>query len=127
MDQGTYIIFSDGDIWITKYLKKGFGHIRIVVNDGYNWTHINPSRTHLEWEIMPYMPDDSPFSDHFHGSTIVRMTVDADKRNWICRIGMMSCVLMVKYYLGISKKSIITPHNLFKYIINNSLGEVHGR
>ena len=126
MEPATYLIFSDGDIWISKFLKKGFGHVRVVVNDGYNWIHINPSRTHLEWEIMNYLPSDSPFNDHFHGSTIVKIHTEARKRNWIFRIGVMSCVLMIKYYLGLHSISL-TPYQLYKSIIYKELGEIYGR
>lgn len=120
-----YLVFSDGDIWITKFLKTGFGHIRIVVNDGYNWIHFNPSCHQFEWDIMPYESTDTPFKDHFKNSTIIKLHLDPKRNSWVGRIGMMTCVLMVKYFLGIKCRPR-TPYQLYRYLIDNELGELYG-
>ena len=120
-----YLIFEDGDLSICKYLKKGFGHVSILVCDGFNWVFFNPSKSHFEWEIMPLMPTDDPFKDYFKSATLVKIDDIVTTNRWVGKIGFMSCVLLAKYFLGIRSLSI-TPYQLYKYVIKKELGAHHG-
>lgn len=120
-----YIVFKDGDLWISRFFKKGFSHIQIVACDEFNWIVLDPSSTHLDWEILPFKADDNPFEEYFKNCTVVSLNNIENKSNWIGRVGFMSCVLLAKYVFGIKSHSL-TPYQLYKYIIKNKLGEVHG-
>lgn len=122
----TYIIFSNGDGITSKFLKKGFGHIKILVCDGFSWILIDPTFTHLDWYILPITAQENPFVEYISESTIIRMfNTPVKKKIWVGKLGILSCVLIVRYYLGIHN-ILLTPYQLYKFILRHELGEHYG-
>ena len=123
----TFVIFLDGHGFTRKILKKGFVHIQILLCDGFNWILIDPTFTHLEWYILPIAAKEDPFREYVPDGKIIKMhQCPVKKKIWVGRIGILSCVLIARYYLGIHK-SILTPYRLYRFILNNNLGEDYGR
>jgi len=123
----TYVIFKEGHGFTRKVLKNGFGHIQILVCDGFNWILIDPTFTQLDWYILPLVASGDPFKEHVPDGKIIKMKRSpVQKKLWVGKIGILSCVLVARYYLGIHR-SILTPYRLYKFILRHELGEEYGR
>jgi hypothetical protein len=115
--QTYWVVFSDGDHWTRWFCKKNWGHVHLIYKDEHNWIEINPRANKLVCEIMPYSAEqDVPKlvmrSDPNCHVLKVTMATPLEGRVWR-RLGIMSCVAIVKYALGIKSLSF-TPHQLFK-------------
>lgn len=120
-----YLVFKDGNLKISKWLKKGYQHVLIVAEDGYNWLAIEPTQQKLEWVILPLLAEQDPFAIYWPTATVVSIKDSRmSDRTWMCKIGVMSCVLFVKYYLGLfTYRPILTPWQLYQFLLKKGYGE----
>lgn len=115
-----YLIFHNGELPCTKFLKNGFRHILVLKNDGYNWLLINPTKSGLEIDILPLEADvsiESILKDQFKDSSVLSVdTIPKQKSNYLFRPTLLTCVMAIKYYLGI-KCWALTPYQLYRTLL----------
>jgi hypothetical protein len=117
------VAYLDGDIprWWTRWLKKGYQHVqlwgRVAYGDGDDcfWVLVDPDlelvRTCVDFDPTP--PWQRPGISHTQIVTAIR---PRDKiREWFS-IGPLSCVELVKAYLGINAQFVRTPWQLHEHI-----------
>ena len=47
-----WLIFKEGNHWVNKFFKKGFGHIAVLTKDRFNWVMIDPTVHNMGIEIL---------------------------------------------------------------------------
>ena len=117
-----WLIFKQGEgYWLQKFLKRGFGHVLILQNDGYNWIYLDPHRLRLVTGIPPYqVSEDLPRMLVHDGFTVLKLTFfDRSTMKKIRHSRLNNCVSFVKYALGIKVRTI-TPYGLFKKLLRLS-------
>lgn len=115
----TYLIFDNGDIFFSKLFKRGFQHLQILSNDGYNWILFNPGFDQLNYEILPIAADEDAILKYFKDSTVLRVDKTSSfTTNFLGTINILSCVTAAKYFLGINLWAI-TPYQFYKKLIRS--------
>lgn len=115
-----WVIFSpQADLAWLKILKPGFRHCAVLLNDGRNWITIDPlsnttditvHQVPLEFDLPLWMKDRGYC---IVPAPVIRKAVPAP-------FAIYSCVEVVKRVLGIHKRRIITPWQLYRYLTNPS-------
>lgn len=116
---------SGNDHWWNRFLKKGFEHCAMITHDGYEYTLVSHGVVNSFHQALPIMPD----SDE---ATMIKFIKDTFKINSLtvqkvcCTIKPVnrlkfpvvidSCVENTKRYLGIGKRSIMTPYQLYRHL-----------
>ena len=118
-----WVIFSpQADMKYLKILKRGYRHCAILLNDGKHWITVDPLSNYtdinvhdvpLEFNLPLWMRD--------QGYTIT--TAPIQRTNTPAPWGIFSCVESVKRVLGIHKRRIITPWQLYKYLQKSTLNQ----
>ena len=112
------VVFFGGNKthWWTRFLKKGYYHCLIAMNIGCDrWVLIDPVMSYTDFII--FEGDDFIKKLASIGYTYLMtkpMPVQFLDIKWSLR--PFTCVEVVKRLLGIQKKFIITPYQLYKYI-----------
>ena len=114
-----FIVFQDNDTFFGSSLfKKGFSHCYALERQALGWICIDPSRRDCLSHILPAGFLD-PVMDLFikqnPTSTVMQLFVSRhlDVRHTYPRLGLISCVGMLQYNLGVYWPLIITPHQLY--------------
>ena len=112
--------FETLQTWALNRLKKGFSHVVIVKEselDGV-FTIINPYTSQLEVTDI-YDPD---FISKLieNGRHVVETQIRDD---CIAFKGLITCVSVAKYLLGITNWRIITPFQLYKFLMKGNENE----
>lgn len=119
MDEGReyYIVFGKAKIKMPFFLDKDFQHCYVVRKD-YDriWTVIEDTYNHLS--VHPYLVEDYPNLRDLIGfdAKVIRAKrniVDV-KRGMFC---IFSCVEVCKAVLGINDSRILTPKQLYRYLL----------
>jgi len=123
-ERDIYLIFQDDQSYLCSALfKKGFKHCFALERQALGWICIDPSRKNFIATILPAGFHDNiivPFLDQNPTSTVVRLTVGRLERdtNVYPRFGLISCVSVMQYLLGVYWPLIITPHQLYCRLVN---------
>ncbi len=112
-----WVCFSgEAELWWLKMLKPGFRHCFVVARDAKSWIVLDPLSPHLELAVLP-MPRgfDLPRWLEGQGLTVVKAPIrrghnKAAPANWF------SCVEVIKRFLGIHARQILTPWQLYSYL-----------
>lgn len=122
---------SDKPHWWERFLQKGYEHCGLVTYDGYEYTFVSHGISFNFQQVLPLEHDcgDSAMLDW------IKNTLDLDSlivQKVCCTIKPVnrlkfpvvidSCVENVKRYLGIGKRSIMTPYQLHNHL--NNIGAV---
>ena len=111
-----WVVFSgQADLPWLKILKPGFRHCAVLMNDGRSWITVDPLSNYtdvtvhqvpLEFDLPLWMKD--------RGHIVVKAPVQRE----MCPapFSLYSCVEAVKRVLGIHKRLIFTPWQLYRYL-----------
>lgn len=107
---------SDVDWWWLRFLKNGFRHCFLLLNDGDHWIAFEPLLHRTNIFVLPTPPDfDLPAWLSGQGLKIAEAKINQHiKARYF--FGILSCVSQVKRVLGIQRRRIVTPHQLFKHL-----------
>jgi hypothetical protein len=97
-------------------MKKGFRHCYFVRNDFDSvWTVVNPgrSRMYITQELVSEYPTIQDYL--LAGETAIAYNVKPCYRAH--NLSVVSCVGAVKYLLGIHAAHVLTPYQLYKYLL----------
>jgi hypothetical protein len=118
-----YVIFRKSGLkdWRLTWLQPNFQHVFIARKSdyGYFWIITNPKGGNVITEIESLKDEngeDVTIRDMFPDDIILEYQSKVHERMQIA-IVVMSCVEIVKMMLGIRKWWIVTPYQLYKYII----------
>jgi hypothetical protein len=103
--------FDFWDIFTCKY----FRHCSVFWFDGYNWLSADYLGCFLNVEILPYSADDDVVKIMTGAGFIVQKTIRKENDRFIFR-GWMTCVTVVKHFLGIRAAWVMTPKQLYNYL-----------
>tara|TARA_B100001179_G_C18564594_1_gene392178 strand:+ start:564 stop:986 length:423 start_codon:yes stop_codon:yes gene_type:complete len=116
-----WVVFSGhSELKILHFLKKGFRHCFVVLNDGKNWITFDPLSHHTEIVVQKL-----PFSFDLIGWLTAKdyKILPANpnyKRTKPAPLMLFTCVEAVKRVLGIHDRYIITPYQLYKFLKQNN-------
>lgn len=115
-----WLIFLKGDALITKILKKGFGHIGVLMNDGYEWIYLSPNNYYLDVTILSgtVKEKDWPkiFEEKFEAH-VIKVNVKLDLRKTMKKLTFIdNCVKRALYVSGINIRAF-TPYSLYKKLV----------
>jgi hypothetical protein len=112
-----YIIFQNSDMKSLGFLKEGFRHCDILLENGIG---IEITRKGLSFNIT----DKNVIFDKLKKNSIIIIEYEI-KKNIYSVIGVKTCVGICKDILGIKNFFIFTPYQLYKYLIKNG-GKKYG-
>lgn len=112
-----WVCFSgDTELWWLHVLKKGFRHCFVIVRDAAHWLAIDPLSPHLEVAVLPITHAfDLPHWLQTQNMTVVRAPIRRDLRK-PAPLFLCSCVEVIKRFLGIHNRRIITPYQLYRFL-----------
>lgn len=119
--QSHWVVFTGKtDIGWLKILKPGFRHCYVLIHDGYKWLSIDPLASYTDVEIYHQIsPDyDLPSWLEYQGHKIIHVPHIFTK-NKSAPIAFFSCVEVVKRLIGLHHPFIITPWQLYQFLISN--------
>lgn len=96
-------------------LKTGFSHVRILQKTPLGaWLIIDSCNNGLDISI-----DANPYLlTRYRSNPAFTVVEVSPEQSGVKLRGLITCVSVAKYLLGISRPGIITPYQLYKYVIN---------
>lgn len=122
--QYAYVVFCDSDaLWWQRFLKKGYRHCFLILQDkSNNYLFIDNTSKRITFNLLEnYQYENIPTLCRSLNAKLIKIPVNemmmsSNFNNSSDPIPLLTCVELIKRILGINKKSIITPWNLFKYL-----------
>ena len=113
-----YLVFTNTNRPEGKVLKQGFQHVYAVRNDFDRvWTVIQPGHQVLRIE-QELVTDYPTIHDYImEGETVVYY--EPQPSGIAHGLNIVSCVGVVKYLLGIRAWWVVTPYQLYRYLIKH--------
>lgn len=114
--QQAWVVFSgQADIFWLRILKPGFRHCSVLLHDGAHWVTFDPLSNYTDIVVHNVPQDfDLPLWLRDRGHSVV--PAHLDRPSCPAPFALFSCVESVKRVLGLRKRFIITPWQLFKYL-----------
>lgn len=111
-----WVVFSaQADMPWLKILKPGFRHCSVILNDGKNWIGFDPLSNYTDISVH-HVPVDFnlPLWMRDRGHTVISASLERPGKPapW----GLLTCVEAVKRVLGIHKRFILTPWQLYRHL-----------
>lgn len=121
MQKRAWVIFTGKtDIFWLRILKPGFRHCFLILNDGKRWISFDPLASYTD--IQTYDHFDSRFDLPRwllnRGFSVVSAPFNTNHSK-AAPCMFFTCVEAIKRVLGIHKRSILTPWQLYKFLNNN--------
>ena len=116
--QAAWVVFSgQTEISWLKFLKPGFRHCYVLINDGERWTSIDPLSHITEVSVHHHVPADFDLPKWLQsrGNQVVRAPLRRDITK-PAPFMLFTCVEAVKRVLGIHRRGIFTPWQLYKHL-----------
>lgn len=112
-----WVIFKEGDLLISKLLKKQFGHVVIMMRDHLNWVLVDPKVDRMHWQILPYEASNvyAPRQE-FREATILHVKTASQTKKWFMRLFLGNCTNFLQYMMGI-KVGGWTPYGFYKKLL----------
>lgn len=128
--QRAWVVFSgQTDLRLLRFLKPGFRHCFVLLNDGNCWVSVDPMSHYTEVLVHQVQADfDLPKWLESRGHLVVHAPVSHYPKK-PAPFGIFSCVEAVKRVLGIHALSVITPWQLYRYLTKTSRNKeiIHGK
>lgn len=104
-----------------RWLKPGFRHCFVALNDGRHWITVDPLAHQVEVAVQA-VPAEFDIAAHYAaaGMTVVTAPVRAAPRR-IAPVMPFTCVETVKRILGIHDRRVLTPWQLYRHITKKIL------
>ena len=99
--------------WWMRFLKKGFCHCALLLGNGRDWILIDPL-VHLT-DVIVLKNTSAPSILRKNGYRLIRTTPVIPPISGV-RFRPLTCVEVVKRFLGINQSKIWTPYQLFKFL-----------
>jgi len=116
--QNAWVVFSgQTEISWLKFLKPGFRHCYVLLHDGERWTSIDPLSHVTEISVHHHVPADFDLPGWLlsRGNRVVRAPMNRDITK-AAPFMLFTCVEAVKRVLGIHRRGIVTPWQLYRHL-----------
>ncbi|OKH89124.1 hypothetical protein LF95_03480 [Thalassospira sp. TSL5-1] len=117
------IVFADApEKWLLRWLPKAFRHCFAVLetSEAGCWIYLNPASHRLECTLWRFSSLFDPAAHYrARGHKCLWVTVPSDNLPRL-RLGLASCVGVMKHLLGISAWWVVTPRGLHRYLMSRS-------
>jgi hypothetical protein len=115
--QRAWVVFTDEDrIFWLRWLRAGFRHCFIILNDGDHWLAMEPLAHATEVTVLPSPPDfNLPEWLQGQGHQVVEAALQRDSQR-TAPLAPMNCVEAVKRVLGLRRPLIVTPYQLYMHL-----------
>lgn len=116
--QQAWVVFSgQTDMAWLKWLRPGFRHCFVLLNDGRQWFSLDPLSNHMEVQVYNHLSGefDLPGWLKKRGHKVVKAPVMRSHRK-PAPVMIFTCVEAVKRVLGLHKARILTPWQLYKFL-----------
>ena len=111
--------------WWTRFLKKGFYHCFLVMGDGKRWILIDPVRSRTDLVIFKGNRGFELLKERGYNTLeLPDFMIDSTPKEEGHIFIPFTCVETVKHFLGINSWLIITPYQLYKYLIKRKIDEI---
>lgn len=117
-DQKAWVVFSgQTEISWLRFLKPGFRHCYVLLNDGERWTSVDPLSHVMEVSTHHHVPADFDLPGWLQsrGNRVVQAPLRRDITK-PAPFMLFTCVEAVKRVLGVHSRGIITPWQLYRYL-----------
>ncbi len=118
MPQNILVVFSDDtDIWWLKVLRRGYRHCFVMVDTIAGWVSIDPLLR--QTEIIGLGNIDHDVLTEWlisEGYTVIGATIRPLEKH-VLPIPAISCVGHIKRILGITTLKVLTPWQLYNYLL----------
>ena len=118
--QKAWVVFSgQTDLPWLRFLKPGFRHCYVLLNDGEHWISLDPLSCHTEIMVHHLAPDfDLPAWLRKRNLRVVRadITPQTVQAPW----SVYSCVEAVKRILGLHDFWVMTPYQLYRRLTHGA-------
>jgi hypothetical protein len=118
-----YVIFSDHtDQWWLRGLRRGFRHCYVALPMGGHMVLLDPVLGQMRVVMQDELSVDQ-FINHLRSNGLNIVFVDINYKNINFPIlAIDSCVAIIKRILGLSAPFIITPYQLYHYLLRHCRG-----
>ena len=122
ISQEAWVVFSgETDIAWLKIFKAGFRHCFVLLNDGQRWMSIDPLSPYTDIQIYHHIESSFDLPDWLksRGYKIAKSKIDKNHKRpapWMA----CTCVESIKRILGIHRRFILTPWQLYRYLNKNN-------
>ena len=118
-----WVVFSkETELWYLRFLKKGFKHCFSIARDDKNWMVLDPLSPHLELAVLPLPRTfDLPTWLSSQGLTVIDAPITRGHTK-AAPMGLMTCTEVIKRFLGIHNRWIVTPYQLYKRLQGGNNG-----
>lgn len=112
-----WVVFSgEADLWWLRILKRGFRHCFVVARDDKNWIVLDPLSPHLEIAVLP-LPHSFDLPKWLSEQNLKVMHAPIQRgHDKAAPFNMFSCVEVIKRFLGIHIRGIMTPWQLYRFL-----------
>lgn len=123
-----YLVFDDSDSYIGyRFIKEGFRHVFAIERQATGWICYDPSMHDLYCMAMPADYDVDIISqlslDHPEFN-IIQLFVKPINKKARPRFGLLSCVAVIQYVLGVTWPLVLTPYQLYSKLVNGNLADI---
>jgi len=118
MNEKAWVVFcGHADLWWLKFLKPCFRHCYVLFQDRWQWVSIDPLShyTQIHFHSHVHRDFDLPACLRGQGMIVIEASISEPPRQ-CAPIMACTCVEMVKRFLGIHQRRIVTPWQLYKYL-----------
>ncbi len=113
MNNEYWIVFTSGKHWITRFLKRQYGHVFLITKDDFNWMKINPGFDRTEPMILNVGYDfNVPQYLSSQGNKVVHLRTGSPRLK-LGRWHIRTCVKECESILGIKLQGL-TPWRAYK-------------
>jgi hypothetical protein len=111
--------------WL-RFLKPGFRHCYVLLNDGTHWMSVDPLSNYIDVSVHRSVPAtfDLPHWMRGRGHTVIAAPVARIRKEapWM----VFTCTEAVKRVLGLHKRFIFTPWQLYRHLTKTQVAYFKG-
>jgi len=115
--QQAWVVFSgQADLPWLRFFKPGFRHCYVLMNDGSHWITLDPLSSHMDVQVH-HVPQDFDMPRWLKSRGLCVMRADLSRVEKPAPWMAFTCVEAVKRVLGLHKRLIFTPWQLYRHLI----------
>lgn len=114
--QRAWVVFTgQTDFFLLRMLKKGYRHCFVILHDGERWLSLDPLSSHTE-VFVHGVPAQFDMAAWLRGRGHKVVPANIRETHKPAPFMLFTCVEAVKRVLGVHKRTVITPWQLYRYL-----------
>jgi hypothetical protein len=122
-----YLVFMNTNYPFDYLLKDGFKHVYLIERQAIGWVCLDPSQSDLHTYILPasYEADVmGEFSKRHPDFNILKLMVKAHAKILYPKLGVISCVSVMQYIIGVYWPFVFTPYQLYNKLLKKTVDHI---